>query len=132
MSKSNVQQAVISHCNTSETIVNVFGRRITSDTIPDKQPLPHARVREIAARGEYLTTGAEAGRFLVFQFDIFGSTPEEASTAFETLRQAFSGYFGQMGSIVVGLCQVQSLGGNLDPETRTYKRILQVEIPTNG
>jgi len=130
MAQVNVVQAFIAQCNRTAEIFAAFSNRITADFVPDGQALPYARVREATSRQTYHFKG-EAGRFAAVQVDVYGSTPSNAYEASEVIRSAFSGHSGLVGTLNAGMCTVNVIYSNLDPDSRNHLRILEVEIPTN-
>lgn len=130
MAQVNAVQSFIAKCNQTPEIFELFANRITANNLPDNQPIPCARVREITSQQMY-HHGGEGGRFVLLQVDVYSDTPGNANTASETIRSAFSGYKGMIGSLVAGMCKATIVYSNRDPETLRHVRIVEVEIPTN-
>jgi hypothetical protein len=133
---AEIVPAVIKHCANNAAITAAFGARIWGNKIPDlpgggAHPFPYARMREISNAPKYTHQG-RAGRGVLVQVDIYDANEINANTNAALIESVFDGYKGVMGATVdAGMIMVKSGTGSWNPETRSYWRIVELEILTN-
>ena len=127
----NLMTSLVSHLNNDAAVFAEFGNRITVDKIPDKQKYPYARLFKVANPQQYHLQGY-GGQTALIQVDIYGETQSSVDDGMELIYNSLSGYRGVMGEMSVGRCFVNNVAGlGWDPETRTYHRILEVDLGTS-
>lgn len=127
---AEIKQAIIKHFMNNADIVSAFANRITADKFPDLQAYPRARVWVVNNDQKYHMQG-EGGRNVMVQIDMDDDDISGADTNAELLRLSLSGFKGQMGNVNAGMVKARIVNGVWDETTRSYRRIIEVEVLTN-
>lgn len=127
---TSILPSVIAHLNNDADVVSTFGHRITAERIPDDQAYPNGRIWTVSTPYQYHLLGA-SNRRAVLQVDLYGETQSTLDAGLDAVRSALSGFRGQVGDLDVGYCFVKTVSTDWDTDTRTYHRILEVELGTN-
>ena len=122
---------ILAFLNNNESVKSVFANRITGDDVPDGQAYPYAYMWEVTSPQQYHFTG-KSGRIVLVQCDVIDDDSAGVDLAKRTIFDALSGYKGQMGDVKVGRCFVSEASVPKDPDQKSYRRILEIEIGTNN
>ena len=114
----------------------VFGAsntRVYVDRINEKltATYPFAIIRDITGGPEYAHDGAMPDRSFV-QVDVYSQAQSTADSGRTAIESELSGYSGAMSGVTVGACFVANKRGNYEPESRTFRRSMDLEIRQNG
>ena len=99
--------------------------------LPPSVTLPAGTYRRISTAPEYTHNGDTRLERLRFQFDVWAKTYTEACQQADTLREAWSGYSGQVYETPAIYISVAFVSGRRDlhePETRSYRASMDVSM----
>lgn len=114
----------------------VFGSslvRIYVDRIDESITVsyPFAIIRDITGGPAYAHSTVMPG-FASVQVDVYSDAQGTADSGRAAIEAELSGYKGAMGAITVGSSFITNKRGDYDPDSRTYRRSLDVDIGQNG
>jgi len=117
-------------------ITTAFGSTLTRlyvDRIDEKltTTYPFAIIRDVAGGPSYAHDGDMPDTSFV-QVDVYSDAQGTADSGRAAIEAELSGYKGSMGAIAVGSAFITNKRGSYDPDSRTFRRSLDVEIGQNG
>jgi hypothetical protein len=115
---------------TNSVISTLFSTRVYVDHIPPEATLPHARITSIVEPYSY-TMDNKPTRMPLIQIDIFDDDIVDCITARDAIKDALSGYSGQMGDIQVGFVFINDVRPQWNTDTDKPREILEVRIGTS-
>ena len=115
---------------TVSAVSSLFGTRVYVDHIPPGATLPHARITSIVEPYNY-TMDNKPTRNSLLQIDIFDDDVVDCITARDAIKDALSGYSGQMGSITAGFVFINDIRTQWNTDTDKPREILEVRIGTS-
>ena len=92
---------------------------------------PFAILRDINGGPDYAHDGAMPDTNFV-QVDVYSDAQSTADSGRAAIEAELSAYKGAMGAITVGSSFISNKRGDFDPDSRTFRRSLDVEIGQNG
>jgi len=114
----------------------VFGSTLVRLYIDRKDPkittaYPFAILRDIVGGPGYAMDGAlpETGSV---QFDVYSDAQSTADSGRAAIEAELTAYKGTMSGITVGSSFISNKRGDFDPETRVFRRSMDVQIGQNG
>lgn len=131
MAQFDIKPACIALCNATSAVLAAFGNRIHPDTLPEIVTYPCARILQIGTDQRYHLQG-ESGRKIMAQIDVYDDDLAGADANAEIMRNAFSGYKGQMGNVNAGMVKARIVSGSWNAEARNYHRIIEVLVSTSN
>ena len=121
---------------TKSGITTAFGATLTRLYINRKDPAitttyPFAILRDIVGGPEYAHDGAlpETGSV---QIDVYSDAQSTADSGRAAIQAELSGLTGAMSGITVGSSFISNKRGDYDPESRVFRRSMDVQIGQNG
>jgi len=115
---------------TVSAVSNLFGTRIYVDHIPPGAILPHAMITSIVEPYNY-TMDNKPTRNSLLQIDIFDDDVVDCITARDAIKDALSGYSGQIGNITAGFVFINDVRPQWNTDTDKPREILEVRIGTS-
>ena len=117
-------------------ITDVFGAtdtRIYVDRIDPKitTAYPFAILRDVTGGPGYAHDGALPDTSFV-QIDVYSDAQSTADSGRTAIEAELSGLTGAMSNVTVGSSFVSNKRGDFDPESRRFRRSLDVQIGQNG
>lgn len=115
-------------------ITAMIGDRLHPDSLPEPSgsegnpAMPALVYQMISTQGSYSHDGDSGLDRERVQFTCWATTPTEASQLRDVLRMVLSGYSGLMGNEKTPGVFLQNQGGNKDPETGLYRKIVDAFI----
>ena len=100
------------------------------DFIPDDAVYPLVKMSQVANAPRYSHSG-NSGRVVTFQADIYADDKAGANSTAESVLERFDAYKGVVGSVTAGYIWARDVRGEWSPETRKFRRIVEIEIGTN-
>lgn len=120
-----IEEGITAYLKTYTPLVVIQGTRVWPDILPETPELPATTFISISDPSSYTHTG-EAMKEQRFQFDCWAKDPLTAIRLKNTIRQAFSGFRGMMGSTEVYAAFPENSRPMDDDETGLYRRIIEV------
>ena len=117
-------------------IQTAFGSTLTRvyvDRIDEKitTTYPFAILRDVSGGPEYAHDGDMPGVGFV-QVDVYSDAQSTADSGRAAIEAEMSAYKGAMSSVTVGSSFITNKRGNYDPDSRTFRRSMDIEIGQNG
>lgn len=114
-----------------ETLNGLLSSHVWVDRAPDKTPLPHAVLHGVSDVPQNLQAGRGEIRKVLVQIDVFAESVSDAEKIASAFQTRLHGFKGVMGSAYVGRTAAKKLSvPGYDPATRTYQRLVEVEVGT--
>lgn len=120
-----IEEGIVEYLTTYSPLVALQALRVWPDMLPQSPILPATVFLSISDPSAYSHTG-ETMKEQRFQFDCWATTPLEAIRLKNTIRQAFRGFKGMLGSTEVYAAFPENSRPLDDDETGLYRRIIEV------
>lgn len=127
----DIEEAIRAFALLDPNIATAFGERFYVDRVPDEVGNPFAKLSLIAPDVTYHHKG-RSGNVQLFQLDIYDSSKSSCNTSSDLIIARFDGYRGLMGEITVGRIWARIVRGDFAETTRLFRRIIEMEVATNG
>lgn len=92
---------------------------------------PYAIVRTVTEAPGYAHDGTLPDSTL-FQIDVYSTAKSTSNSGAAAIRSELDGYSGTIGSITAGSCFITDTRGDFDPDSRLFRRSVDVQVSQNG
>ena len=125
-----VEDSIRSFALDEADIVAEIGARFYIDHVPDNADLPFVKLSLVDDDQLYSHDG-ESGHIPLYQMEVYAEAKSECNALSVLLFARFVGHSGVMGDVTVGYIFPRIVRGEFAPDSRNYRRILELRIGTN-
>lgn len=121
-----IEEGIVAFATNHGPLVAIQGTRIYPDVLPQVPTLPATVFFSIGDPSDYSQDGQSSWKEQRFQFDCWANDPWKAIELKNTIRSAFGGFKGAMGSTEVYATFVENGRALDDDESGLFRRVLEI------